>query len=274
MHESRLYIDLIKFPSGEQYANWDPSNPIEAGDYGGINYESGKFEKQGNLYRDDSIAEITTKYPPIHGSETKDMQYYSLGTDIINPKTQFDPDIFGKSKPLVGGQWHFSKRRGAVLLIHKAKTTTVPGVLLEELKECEWVKGKCIVTHVHKSPAYAMYLSDKKEGNVSIALCPGPFSPNDTSSDKSGGEKPKWIAEGISASGSYRSASSDESNLIPLFRLKVVEKQGGKRRQSPDPINDEKLHYYDAKAPWWNRGLDSDGEEYPDIEEDISSDDD
>ncbi|EJC99695.1 uncharacterized protein FOMMEDRAFT_142664 [Fomitiporia mediterranea MF3/22] len=285
---SRKYIDLIKY-SSNKWANWDPSNPVEAGDYGGVNKESGEFERQGNLYRDSTIAEITARYPPIYNSETTDYQYHSLNTRTTKLKAQFNPDIFGDSKPLVGGQWHFSNRRGAILLMHRTKLTRVPEELLEEIKESEWVKGKYIVTHVHTCPAYAMYLSDKSicvpsvsefsnlimyfytvQGSVSIGLCSDPFSPGDAGSDKSGGEKPlKWITEGLS--GFYQSASSDESNFVPLFQIKVVQKREGKRRQSPDPINDEKLEFYNVEVPWYD--LDEEGEELPDDLSEMDDDD-
>ena len=39
------------------------------GDYGTINKKSGLFEKEGNIYHDELIPDITTKYPPQKGAK-------------------------------------------------------------------------------------------------------------------------------------------------------------------------------------------------------------
>ncbi|EJD00042.1 uncharacterized protein FOMMEDRAFT_142519 [Fomitiporia mediterranea MF3/22] len=250
----------------------------EVGDFGGINKDTGEFEKEGNLYRDSSIAAITARYPPIHLTEVTDHQYHSLNTKTKKLKPEFDPNVFGMSQPVIGGQWQFSCHRGAILLMYGSRSTRVPEELLEELKYCrysEWVKGKHVVTHVLTCPAYAviaMYLSDKAEETVSIGLCEDPLdnsSFNDGCSETSGrGKQLKWVTEG--ASGFFQSGCSEEANFVPLYQLKVVEKREGKRRQSPDPINDEKLEFFNVEVPW--EFLDEDGEELPDDLSDMDED--
>jgi hypothetical protein len=78
---SHKYVDLILAVSSK-WANFDPPKSIEVcvsiklqlliftsiyrqvGDYGTINRDTGQFEKEGNIYRDKTTAQLVSEYPP------------------------------------------------------------------------------------------------------------------------------------------------------------------------------------------------------------------
>lgn len=89
---SRKYIDLIQQASSK-FANWDPPHLIkvgcptlnlcgnlsrpahsQAGDYGKIDRETGKFEKEGNIYdnscTDRVVADLAAQHPVIENPAT------------------------------------------------------------------------------------------------------------------------------------------------------------------------------------------------------------
>ncbi|KAH8110086.1 hypothetical protein DFH11DRAFT_1623495 [Phellopilus nigrolimitatus] len=59
---SRKFVDLIHDVSNK-YANLDPPQLIQAGDYGKINNETGQFDREGNIYHNESLAELAGKTP-------------------------------------------------------------------------------------------------------------------------------------------------------------------------------------------------------------------
>jgi len=60
----RKYVELINVMSAK-YVNWNPLRPIEVGDYGQIDPETGQFVCEGNIYRDEPLASITKNYPSV-----------------------------------------------------------------------------------------------------------------------------------------------------------------------------------------------------------------
>lgn len=252
----RKYIDLIKSAT-DKYANWDPSIPIEAGDYGKVNKYSGQFEKQGNIYRDEGIMHITSKYMPITGPEVDDYQIHSMNARTISLGPDVHATFVQTVEPALGGQWRFGRTRGALLLMYKFRITRVPPELLETLRSSGWANGKHIVTHVYKCPAYALYLSDRSNETVSISLrvdAPSMVVPGMT---VGAGITAAWSASGVT--GTFQKATNAEHVFVPLYQLKEVGTRAGRRRQDLGPGEDEIEEWHQVEAPW--NFLNEDGEE-------------
>ncbi|KAJ7176095.1 hypothetical protein C8R43DRAFT_974971 [Mycena crocata] len=174
---SRKYIDLIHAKSSK-WANWDPSHPIEVGDYGQIDKKTGIFGKEGNIYKTPETAEIAAiaaAHPPELGAPEEDMiilsettteRQFSLGPQVSVP---------GIAEASLKGQWKFGTGRTGALLVMAApqsKFVSYPNALLKQLLAVPTMKDKdtCVVTQVSECRAYSMYLSSKSEDTLSLAL--------------------------------------------------------------------------------------------------------
>ncbi|KAL5492741.1 hypothetical protein ACEPAI_4188 [Sanghuangporus weigelae] len=217
------FIDLINL-AAFKWTNWDPAIPIEPGDYGAVDRDTGQFQKEGNI--------LPRVAPDAHASA---------------------PRIAG---PTYGGQWQSGSKRGA-LLLYGSRITRFPEELFEELKETKWGHAKHIVSHIHLCPAYALYLSDRNNETVAINLrADVPLGPA-----PGVGINASWTASGIS--GTFQRACADESVFVPLYQVKEVKKRRGRRRQSLDPLSDDKEDWVPIEVPW--NILDDDGKEMADV---------
>jgi hypothetical protein len=62
-------------------------------------------------------------------------------------------------------QWQFNARRGAVMVMHKPRSSTVPKGFFDEALKRRFpaLKGKSVIYEVYSSPGFFMYLSNKSE---------------------------------------------------------------------------------------------------------------
>ncbi|KAL5513485.1 hypothetical protein ACEPAH_3884 [Sanghuangporus vaninii] len=206
---SRKFIDLINLAVCK-WANWDPTIPVEPGDYGAVDRETGQFQKEGNIFHETEIADIVSKYSLITGPRIDDYI-----TQCLNGRSRD-----GQTK--IGGQWQFGSKRAA-LLLSGSRITRLPGELFEELKETKWGHGKHIVSHIHSCPAYALYLSDRNNETVTIDLR---------------ADVPLGPAQGVGINASWTASG-----------VKEIKKRRGRRRQSPDPLNDDKEDWVPIEVP-------------------------
>lgn len=249
---ARRYVDLMMMIASK-WANWEPTSTIQCGDYGDIDIETGYFIKEGNLYEAPEIADLTSQYPPTLKGAEKDYKYTSVNAKEakVKPGIKWDDDTTEGS--LFCGRWQFSQARGAVLMMYQSQITKVPSELLDTLKESGWAIGKHIVEHVHTCPAYAIYISDMSKETVSIAL-------RSDRPESAGPTGLSWVTSG--ATGLFRGEiSADKNKYVPLYQLTEIRPRAGKRRERPDPENDDKLVYWHVDIPW--DFLDDEGEEIP-----------
>lgn len=73
---------------------------------------------------------------------------------------------------LIESQWQFNSKRGAVLLMHKPRTTRVPDGFFAESIHIPILRNKCVVNQVWDCPGYFMYLSGKGEYLRPLLFCP------------------------------------------------------------------------------------------------------
>ncbi|KAH8105747.1 hypothetical protein DFH11DRAFT_1518399 [Phellopilus nigrolimitatus] len=254
---SRKLIDLIR-RSSSWWANWNPSIQITAGDYGEIDRESGQFKKEGNIYTssDESIADLAEQFEPV--SEVALDKYIIKSSNVkqCEPESDFNADVAGFANAPLKGQWQFNHSRGALLIMHMPRITRVPDEFLAESLSRGLLKGKTLVTHVYSCPAYALYLSNKSNKTVSIALVADVPSIVAPSVSSGAGIGTKWVDDGTA--GLLQKGYNDEAVFVPLYSIKKITKRKI-RRESFDENAPRGDFWANVEALWGF--LDDDGEE-------------
>jgi len=243
----RKYIDLIQGISGK-YPNWNPQKRVEVGDFGRIDPENGQFICEGNIYRDEPLASIAKDYPPV----VHDPEYeLKIDTSFLACSTRA-PD-FGDLRDIVyKRQWKFREDRHAFLVLYQAQRISIPDAFLNLALRADNpipdIRTKNVVTNLWLCPAFAMYLSNKSNEHVKVAL----RAPNSGSGQESG-----WYAEGNV--GLYQFGSRANGNYLPLFQLQKIRKRNIRpRRDGRDP---NEIIWGSSESPWHD--LDDDGVEVP-----------
>jgi len=241
----RKYVELINVMSAK-YVNWNPLRPIEVGDYGQIDPETGQFVCEGNIYRDEPLASITKNYPPVAYDPV-----YELKIDSSFSTCMSTPPDFGNLSDIVYKcQWQFKDTRGAFLVLHRARKTSIPdsflNLALRSDNPLPEIRTKNVITDVWTCPSFAMYLSNMSNEHVKIAL----RAPNTRS-----GREVGWYAEGNL--GVYQFGSLPNEGYLPLYELQKIRKRNiHPRRDGRDP---NEIIWASTDSPW--RRLDDDGVE-------------
>ncbi|KAJ7900700.1 hypothetical protein B0H14DRAFT_2671480 [Mycena olivaceomarginata] len=236
-YASRKYIDLIQAASSK-WANWDPPHPIKVGDYGTVDKDT-----------DEKI---------VISSETEQKRDLNLSPQVSIP---------GIAEASIKGQWKFkSGKTGALLVMAQPRSSWVPAnPLFKKLLEIPALKDKYLVMEIVACHAYSMYLSNKLEDTVSLALLaktPIPVAPLVSASGELGGS---WWSE--TGAGVFRHGCVPPGtySFTPLFALKRIRKPGFLSRGAAPGrhhvllANAARCSWEDAEKPWWP--LDEDGEE-------------
>ncbi|KAJ7659221.1 hypothetical protein DFH06DRAFT_1195307 [Mycena polygramma] len=263
-YASRKYIDLI-LEASSKWASWDPPHSIKVGDYGTIDKDTGRFEKDGNVYEDPETKELCKEYPPEILAPERDVVFSSQaeqGRDfVLGPAV----DI-GIAEASIKGEWKFKTgKTGALLVMARPRSTSIvsnsANALLKKLVDVPLLKTKYLVTETMACHAYSLYLSTKSEDKVSLALVaktPIPAAPFVSA----GGEiSCAWWKE--TGGGVFRHGCDlpDKYSFTPLVMLKRVRKKRmGSYRGAPPPEAEEL--WEDVECPW--RPLDEEGEEFED----------
>ncbi|KAJ7759647.1 hypothetical protein B0H16DRAFT_1534018 [Mycena metata] len=256
-YASRKYIDLIREVSSK-WASWDPPHLIRVGDYGTVDKDTGRFEKDGNIYDDPAIATLSLDHQPeilapdeemVFSSQTEHNHEFSLSPEIKIP---------GIAEASIKGQWKFKTgKRGALLVMAKPRSCkfSSENVLLKRLVDRPELKDKYLVTETVSCHAYSLYLSNKSDDTVSLALVastPIPVAPLLSAGGDVGGS---WWSK--TGSGVFRHGCAPQGtySFTPLFVLKQIRK---KTVFSRGPVEEED-EWKNVDTPWWP--LDEDGEE-------------
>ncbi|KAF9463819.1 hypothetical protein BDZ94DRAFT_1258086 [Collybia nuda] len=257
-YSSRKYVDLIRSCSSK-WANWDPPNEIQVGDYGVIDRKSGQLEIEGNIYRDGMITSSDVEHRPIR--TPKDDKYIISSSGVRFHELNLGPEIStvaGLAEASIKGRWEFGKESGALLVMAQSRSCRISdhGTLLKRLFEKPELNGKSLVTEVVTCPAYALYLSGSDRASVSLALIAG--IPGVVPGATVGGEVGmSWWSQ--HASGVFREACDPSGSYCytPLYTLK--KKRGWFRGDAPQPGPEGESLWVDVPTPWG--GLNEEGEE-------------
>jgi len=256
---SRKFIELIHATSSK-WANWDPPHLIKVGDYGTIDRETGKFQKEGNIYEDTTMTQLTDKHKPEIGAPEGTWIISSAGVAYRELALGAESGVAGLANASIKGQWKFGDRRGALLIMAQPLSSYVPPkVLLKHLVDIPAFKNKVLVTEVVSCPAYSLYLSTANSEAIDLALIGTMPTPTGVSVGVEMGAS--WWSRHMG--GLFREAC-DRNGLhsyTPLYTLKKIRQKHLLRRESPVPDPEDDDLWIDVQEPW--DPLDEDGEEDP-----------
>ncbi|KAH8099815.1 hypothetical protein BXZ70DRAFT_1008795 [Cristinia sonorae] len=257
---SRKFIDLI-WRTTTRWANWDPSEKFQPGDFGYTDHETGRFHRTGNIYLDPHIGPIAQRYKPQKG-EVVEKYIANTGNAVaISISAGGHVDALSAAEVLLQGCWKFNRARGALLAMYKYSLVTVPDEFFnEDLSSFECLKGKQIVTQVYVCPAYALYLSNKNNETFSLAL--RATSPTGVPGISAGSHlSMNWVSHDVS--GLFHHGSNANSSFYPLLVIKEVRRLGSRRREAPEPgvpvLPEGTPGWFNIEPPWGD--LDEEGDE-------------
>lgn len=256
---SRKYIELIHSTSSK-WANWDPPHLIKVGDYGTTDRETGKFQREGNIYENSTFAHLTDQRNPLTGAPEGTLVISSAGVIHRELTLGAECGVVGLANASIKGQWKFGSRRGALLIMSQPRSSYIPPkVLLKHLIDFPEFKNKVLVTEVVSCPAYSLYLSTANNEAIELALIGTmPTPPNIAVGVEAGAT---WWSRNMC--GMFREAC-DRNGLhsyTPLYTLKKIRQKYLLRRESPVPDPEDDDLWDDVQEPW--DPLDDDGEEEP-----------
>ncbi|KAG1852135.1 hypothetical protein DFJ58DRAFT_791687 [Suillus subalutaceus] len=261
---SRKFIDLIQGATSK-WANWDPPRPINVGDYGMINNETGEFEWEGNLYTTTNDIGIDMTDPalgPIEQEEGDDKYIVkSWGVTTKELNVSAEADVPGGVNVALKVNFQFDGRKpAAALVMYKPRYISLPKderIILLLKSRPDVLKGKYVVTEVISCAAYMMYMSSQKAENFSVTLqATGPIAPAVNAGGAAGFT---WSAETIC--GLYREGSNSTAKYMPLYRLKKPRHKFWLplSQRGNEKIDDGIDKWEDVDPPW--DPLDDEGEE-------------
>ncbi|EGN97520.1 hypothetical protein SERLA73DRAFT_110780 [Serpula lacrymans var. lacrymans S7.3] len=279
-YASRKYVDLIRQTSAK-WANWDPPIPVQPGDYGTIDKETGEFLKEGNIYDPDFAPHLATKFPnldlskhkPVTAEEESDFIVSSTGVRRTDFKFGPDIGIAGIASASLKGEWQFQEgRRGALLVMHAPRQTYIPpGTILEPLYNIPLLKDKYLVTSVFSCPAYSLYLSNKSSEKVALALVGSVPLPSAPAVSAGGEISLEWWTNTQTSFLRKASHKTGSYCYTPLFKLqRKLPLTRRLFRDSPVPPPEGDDFWTDVHQPW--EPLDEDGDEDPVYDEDVDFD--
>ncbi|KAG8961001.1 hypothetical protein FRC03_005886 [Tulasnella sp. 419] len=266
---SRKFVDLI-FTAATKHPNWDPVVPVQVGDYGKVDKETGIFTRYGNLYDQQNIAKWPwlADFPPVTAPVEDKMVVSSLNAKSYGVEFTPTANLAGLVDVGIGGSWKFGQSdRGALLIMCRPRQQYIPREIpFELLLRVDVLRGYSWVESVFTCPGYAMYLSTKGGDTISVSLkasAPIPAAP----AVAIGAEiAATW--ERTNVAGLYRDAWNANGDYVftPLFHLKKWRRReiwnGILMRDSPPPPLEGLDNLEDEEVPW--EDLDSEGEEYED----------
>jgi len=256
---SRKFIELIHATSSK-WANWDPPNPIKVGDYGTIDRETGQFQKDGNVYEDETTAHLADNHKPLMGAPEDILIISSAGVTHRELSAGAGFEAAGLADASIKGRWEFGNRRGALLIISRPHSSYIPPkVVLKQLVNIPELKNKSLVTEVILCPAYNLYLSTASKEAIDVALVARAPTPSGATV---GGEiGANWLTQNMGGLCRYACDPNGSYSYTPLYMLKKIRKKGLLRRESPVPDPEDDDLWVDVQEPW--DPLDDDGEEEP-----------
>ncbi|GJE89795.1 hypothetical protein PsYK624_059030 [Phanerochaete sordida] len=255
---SRKYVDLI-MEASSKWANWDPPKTIEAGDIGIIDKDSGQFEKIGSIYTHPATAEAAKAYPAVLKPAEDVLVINSVYAKKVGGGGGVNAGIPGAGNVKFETEIKFNKRRGAFLIMHNPRMTVVPDEFCSSATALgiPFFQDRkiSVVTAAFACDGYALYLSSKQQESVKVALQANAPAPG-AGAHAAG----SWVMDG--GSGVFRQAYlGNKAGYTPLYLLKSVQPRPPRRRETPDPNENDDDRWNEMEVPW--DFLDSDGEEEP-----------
>ncbi|KAF4605931.1 hypothetical protein EYR40_004723 [Pleurotus pulmonarius] len=155
---SRVYSDKILALSG-MYVNWCQSPRIEPGDYGTLDSRTGRFLKEGSIFRLPSVqAYAAREFHIATGATARVHDYISSGAHPISPYPESNSPLDGDTT-ILERHFYFSGSQSAILIMHDAYQQKLKGNF-DDLPKGDLL-GKHLVTAAEHCTHFLMFLSDQ-----------------------------------------------------------------------------------------------------------------
>ncbi|KAF9236499.1 hypothetical protein BU15DRAFT_76940 [Melanogaster broomeanus] len=205
------------------------------------------FVKEGNIYQDKTAETYGIPQPRVMGEEGFDglTWFKSHNTQDMDIATSAESQSPALAECAVKAGFQFSSSGGAVLVMANDCLTTIhPASSLRRLLEVDGLRGRVLVSEVHRCASYARYMAPPRTKSVVIGLTAQP-PPGDPSPEANF----KWILSTNKGSLKCKADSSGERKYCPLYGLVSLTEAGGSARRAS--VDDETpLPLPDALPPW------------------------
>ncbi|KAI6114155.1 hypothetical protein F5141DRAFT_1062655 [Pisolithus sp. B1] len=207
-----------------KFANWDPENHLEVGDWGRLTTGRPRwafwrpkrcvFVKEGNIYKDKIAEKYGIPSPRLLGEENPNGLTWVTS---LNARDMDIPTNMGKQTPeladcsvKVGFQFVSGRRDGS-------SSHDLSRLLGEEaLRDC------AVVSETHRCASYACYLTSSRTKDIVIGLS-SQASENSSSTEV----YPKWVRTNRTGYFKGKADNSGERKYYPLYKLVSVRSDGG-----------------------------------------------
>ncbi|KAI6137457.1 hypothetical protein EDD17DRAFT_1501736 [Pisolithus thermaeus] len=264
MSGEQQYVDLI-FRASKKFANWDPENHLEVGDWGRLTTGRPRwafwrpkrcvFVKEGNIYRDKIAEKYGIPSPRLLGEENPNGLTWVTS---LNARDMDIPTNMGKQTPeladcsvKVGFQFVSGGGTAVLLMVNDSVTTIDPATALSRLLGEEALRDCVVVSETHRCASYACYLTSSRTKDIVIGLS-SQASENSSSTEV----YPKWVRTNRTGYFKGKADNSGERKYYPLYKLVSVRSDGGNtgRRSLENTVDGEApsevLPLPSALPPW------------------------
>jgi len=233
---SSLFIDLIHAASG-RWVNWCPSATGGVGAFGRFDTKSGEFQEQGNIYHLKSAdGQFLYTGKPERSAVARE---YHVNTSDVTCR-QFVMDLDQGTLVGIRGQWQFSSKRGAFLVMLNYHTTSLPDAVKNAVLHSEdspidsedtRLANLKLVTRTYSCEAYTFYLSNKSKELVNIGLAVQPPTPTALAATVGPVLNSKGEVLRKERRAEFKSAVTEnhQPDLTPLFETENI--RGPRRRR-------------------------------------------
>ncbi|KAF8843208.1 hypothetical protein BDN67DRAFT_210660 [Paxillus ammoniavirescens] len=257
MGGEQKYVDLL-FRACRKFPSWDPEVIVEVGDWGRLTTGRPRwafwrpkrciFVKEGNIYQDKIAEKYGIPQPTVMGEEGSDglTWFKSHSTRDMDAATSAERQTPALAECAVKAGFQFTASGGAVLVMANDCLTTVhPASSLRRLLEVDGLRGRVLVSEVHRCASYARYMAPPRTSSVVIGLTAPP-----PSGDPSAQENSAWVLSTNKGELNCKVDSSGDRKFCPLYRLASLTEaeQGTGQRSSVD--DETPLPLPDALPPW------------------------
>ena len=165
----------------------------------------------------------------------------------------------------VKAAFEFTSKQGAILVMHNDSIRTVqPQAKLRFLYDEPKLRGKVIVSEVHRCSSYARYVASDEASSVALGLSVSAPAQGIVTDIEAGVEQ-KWVRSVSSGNFKTRTRKDKKRKYYPLFRLVSLDERsmaaglrGGEGGDLPLP---------DTLPPWMEEGEDNVDEDVLDVSE-------
>ncbi|KAF9219267.1 hypothetical protein BS17DRAFT_718091 [Gyrodon lividus] len=255
MGSERQFVDLL-FRACRKFPNWDPEVTVDVGDWGRLTTGRPRwafwrpkrciFVKEGNIYGDETAEKYGIPQPTVMGEGGSDglTWFKSQDTQDMDIATSVERQTPALAECAVKAGFQFSSSGAVLVMANDCLTTIHPASSLRRLLEVDGLRGRVLVSEVHRCASYARYMAPPRTSGVVIGLtAQPPLGPPAQAN-------PKWVLSTNKGELRCKADSSGERKYCPLYRLVSLTEIGQGIGRGASVDDETPLPLPDALPPW------------------------